>query len=94
MNLRVLGAVVCALIFNQSLRAFSTGPPANRNGVGGVFCTACHRTFDLNSGQGSVRILGLPAAWLPGESYTLPAKLERTSGFNLVELRYYSSPRT
>jgi len=70
-NLRVLGAVVCALIFNQSLRAFSTGPPANRNGVGGVFCTACHRTFDLNSGQGSVRILGLPAAWLPGESYTL-----------------------
>lgn len=30
----------------------------------------------------------------PGESYTLPAKSERTSGFNLVELRYYSSPRT
>jgi len=30
----------------------------------------------------------------PGESYTLPAKAERTSGFNLVELRYYSSPRT
>ena len=30
----------------------------------------------------------------PGESYTLPAKPERTSGFNLVELRYYSKPRT
>jgi hypothetical protein len=27
----------------------------------------------------------------PGESYTLPAKPTRTSGFNLVELRYYSS---
>jgi hypothetical protein len=27
----------------------------------------------------------------PGESYTLPAKEERTSGFNLVELRYYSA---
>ena len=71
MNSRILGAVVCALIFNQSLRAFSTGPPANRNGVSGVFCTACHRTFDLNSGQGSVRIMGLPLAWSPGESYAL-----------------------
>ncbi|HET6739666.1 MAG TPA: hypothetical protein VFH76_12055 [Kribbella sp.] len=30
----------------------------------------------------------------PGESYTLPAKPQRTSGFNLVELRYYSKPRT
>jgi hypothetical protein len=30
----------------------------------------------------------------PGESYTLPAKPEPTSGFNLVELRYYSRPRT
>ncbi|HEY9333655.1 MAG TPA: hypothetical protein VIQ79_04535 [Kribbella sp.] len=30
----------------------------------------------------------------PGESYTLPAKPERTPGFNLVELRYYSKPRT
>jgi hypothetical protein len=30
----------------------------------------------------------------PGESYTLPAKAERTSGFNLVELLYYSKPRT
>ena len=71
MNPRILGAVVCALIFNQSLRAFSAGPPANRNGVSGVFCTACHRTFELNSGQGSVRILGLPLAWSPGEIYAL-----------------------
>ncbi|WP_427887875.1 hypothetical protein ACQHIV_32925 [Kribbella sp. GL6] len=30
----------------------------------------------------------------PGQSYTLPAKPERTSGFNLVELLYYSKPRT
>jgi hypothetical protein len=26
----------------------------------------------------------------PGESYTLPAKPTRTSGYNLVELRYFS----
>jgi len=32
---------------------------------------ACHRTNELNSGDGSVRVLGLPSAWLPGETYTL-----------------------
>ena len=71
MNSRILGAVVCALIFNQSLRAFSTGPPANRNGVTGVYCTACHRTNELNTGDGSVWVLGLPAAWVPGQTYPL-----------------------
>jgi hypothetical protein len=30
----------------------------------------------------------------PGETYTLPAKPDRTSGSNLVELLYYSKPRT
>jgi hypothetical protein len=36
-----------------------------------VYCTACHRTNDLNSGEGSVRIEGLPANWSPGRTYTL-----------------------
>src|SRR6267142_619799 len=71
MSIRALWAVVCLLIFSQVLQAFSSGPPANRNGVGGVFCTACHRSFDLNSGQGSVWLLGLPSAWVPGETYAL-----------------------
>ena len=30
----------------------------------------------------------------PGETYTLSAKPNRTAGFNLVELLYYSKPRT
>ena len=30
----------------------------------------------------------------PGETCTLPAKPDRTPGFNLVELLYYSKPRT
>jgi hypothetical protein len=30
----------------------------------------------------------------PGETYTLPAKPDSTPGFNLVELLYYSKPRT
>jgi hypothetical protein len=59
------------LIFCKSVGAFSTGPPANRTGVGGVYCTVCHRTNELNSGDGSVRISGLPSAWRPGETYRL-----------------------
>ncbi|MGY4767363.1 hypothetical protein ACXC9Q_10655 [Kribbella sp. CWNU-51] len=30
----------------------------------------------------------------PGEAFTLPAKANRTAGFSLVELLYYSKPRT
>src|SRR5690349_19922243 len=72
MNLiRAVWVVVCVFVFGLSGGAFSSGPPPNRNGVGGVFCTACHRTNELNSGEGSVRILGLPSAWLPGETFTL-----------------------
>src|SRR6267143_942373 len=78
MSIRALWAVVCLLIFSQVLQAFSSGPPANRNGVGGVFCTACHRTYELNSGSGSVWILGLPSGWLPGETYALQV-IEHTS---------------
>lgn len=63
--------VGCILIFSRSLAAYAGGPPANRNGLTGQFCTACHRTNPLNSGEGSVRIVGLPSAWAPGESYTL-----------------------
>jgi len=71
MSIRAVLAVVCLFSFSQTLSAFSSGPPANRNGVGGVYCVACHRTNELNSGDGSVRVLGLPSAWLPGETYTL-----------------------
>src|SRR5436309_3455896 len=61
----------CILIFSRSLAAYAEGSPANRNGLTGQFCAACHRTNPLNSGEGSVRIVGLPSAWAPGESYTL-----------------------
>ena len=70
-SMRGVCVVVCLLVFSESLGAFSTGPPPNRNGLSGVFCVACHTTNALNSGPGSVTILGLPSAWLPGEAYTL-----------------------
>src|SRR5215471_14911840 len=63
--------VLFVIGFSLTLGAFSSGPPPNRNGVSGVYCTACHTTNPLNSGEGSVRIVGLPSAWLPGETYDL-----------------------
>src|SRR5215472_12787077 len=68
---RVVCLLGSLLIFSQNLGAFSTGPPANRDGLSGIYCTACHITNPLNSGDGSVRIVGLPSAWLPGETYSL-----------------------
>jgi hypothetical protein len=68
---KVACVAVCVIGFSLTLGAFSSGPPPNRNGVSGVYCTACHITNPLNSGEGSVRIVGLPSAWLPGETYNL-----------------------
>ncbi len=68
---RAVCVVVCVVAFSLSLGAFSSGPPPNRNGLSGVYCTACHRTNELNSGDGSVRIAGLPSGWVPGETYAL-----------------------
>jgi hypothetical protein len=70
-SLRGVCLVGCLLIFNQNLGAFSRGPLPDRNGFSGVYCTQCHTTNALNSGPGSVRIVGLPSAWLPNETYRL-----------------------
>ena len=42
-----------------------TGAPIEGN------CTACHSTFPVNSGTGSVAIAGLPANYLPGQQIPL-----------------------
>jgi len=44
------------------------------NGVTpGITCnqSGCHNSFALNSGTGSVNIGGLPATWVPGQTYPL-----------------------
>jgi hypothetical protein len=63
--------VLCSLMLGENVWANAAGPPPNRNGVSGVYCTLCHRTYPLNSGEGSVRVIGLPQAWTPGEVYTV-----------------------
>jgi uncharacterized protein (TIGR03437 family) len=52
--------------------AFSTGPPIRRTGAaidGGLNCTACHRTFPVNSPGGSIRIEA--ATYNPGVTQTI-----------------------
>src|SRR5436309_5673790 len=58
-------------ILSDALLARSAGPPPNVNGLTGTYCTQCHRTNGLNTGNGSVRLEGLPPAWLPDQVYTL-----------------------
>src|SRR5262245_37360661 len=68
---RAVCVAMCMLACVLTVGAFSSGPPANRNGVSGQYCTACHRTNQLNSGEGNVRIDGLPPGWSPGRTYAL-----------------------
>src|SRR5512132_1133127 len=71
--------VVAALAAGAGLSwALSNQPPLARTGafaVGGKpaegDCTSCHASFPLNSGPGSVEILGVPAEYNPGQTYPM-----------------------
>ena len=71
--------------------AYSTGPDTGVNGVFGASnncTTGCHNSFAVNSGTGGVSITGLPASWVPGQTYPLtvtvtPATGSRAFGFQL-----------
>ena len=70
------------------LLALSAGPPPNRSGVTGTVCTACHVGNPLNSPGGTVRIIGLPPQWIPGQTYFLQVVVTRAGarrhGFQLT----------
>jgi len=48
--------------------AYSSGPPPDAAGNPPTYfdCTFCHSTYPLNSGSGTLSLLGLPAGYLPG----------------------------
>src|SRR5262245_11304185 len=77
MKKRILLATCVFLGAVQAAYSFSAGPPADRNGLNGQFCTACHRTNELNSPGGSVSVTGLPTAWIPGNVYELKVLIVR-----------------
>ncbi|MEZ4649230.1 MAG: choice-of-anchor V domain-containing protein [Candidatus Eisenbacteria bacterium] len=88
-----LGAAALSLLAIPTLAsAYSSGPP---DGVSGnppfnANCTECHFSFDVNSGDGSLELLGLPAEYVPGQVYPLTVQLSDPGqvrwGFELTVL--------
>ncbi len=60
------------------LHAFSSGPPNGYAGdpPGMNNCTACHSSFPVNSGDGTLSLVGLPDTYQPESTYTLQVVLE------------------
>ena len=82
-------AVVC-LAAVATAYGYASGPPAARTGAPGEqTCTQCHNGT-LNSGAGSVAILGVPDVYTPGETYTLTVRVShpdrRRWGFQITAL--------
>ncbi len=72
--------VLTAFYWNGSdnVKAFSTGPPIGYTGAPAESsCSDCHSEFPLNSGPGSVEILGLPHDYKPGQQYTVSVKVSQ-----------------
>ena len=75
---RLAVAVACvSWVFAATAGAFPEGPP---DGVAGnppllFTCTLCHDSYPVNSGNGSLELLGLPFEYLPGTQYDLTVQL-------------------
>lgn len=56
----------------SGVSASASGPsPSYTNAPGEGNCTACHNSFQVNSGAGSVTISGIPANYLPNQQVTV-----------------------
>ncbi len=76
-------AIYCS--YGIAVGAFSAGPPASRTGAPalGTFpaettCSACHASFALNSGPGTVTISALPATYSPGQEVPVTVTISQT----------------
>lgn len=83
----MFGALFASPVF---LIAFSTGPPPLRTGAaadGGINCTACHRSFDVNSDPRG-RVVITAFNYTPGVKQTVRVRVEhpeaRRWGFELT----------
>lgn len=73
---------VCFGLWGKRVLAFSSGPPPGYTDAPGESnCTACHTSFPLNSGKGSVTINGLPIGYTPGQEVTLSVTTNQPDGF-------------
>lgn len=77
--------------------AFSSGPPDARTGAPGeLTCTACHLSFPLNSGSGTLMLLDPPDSYVPEQTYRLAVQLSDPEamrwGFELTVLDAADAP--
>lgn len=75
----------------QRATAASSGPsPSHTNAPGEDNCTACHTSFPVNTGGGSVQIVGLPQNYLPGQQIAVTVTTSLTGavvyGFQLTAI--------
>ena len=74
---------IALLSSDQKAIASSSGPsPSHTNAPGEDNCTTCHVDFPVNSGSGSVKISGVPKAFLPGQRITIKVTTSQKDGVN------------
>ena len=71
--------------------ASANGPtPSHTGGPGEANCTACHTDFPVNSGTGSVTLSGIPANYLPNQTFSITATTAQADaviyGFQLTAI--------
>jgi hypothetical protein len=69
--------------------ASASGPtPSHTNAPGEANCTACHSDFPVDSGTGNITITGIPANYLPNQTFSITAKTSQADaviyGFQLT----------
>jgi hypothetical protein len=70
------------VISDRRVKASSFGPPPGHTDAPGESnCTACHTSFELNSGPGNVMIAGLPANYSPNQEVMLSVTTFHPDGF-------------
>ena len=69
-------------LLDTRVQAFSGGPPAaHTNAPGEGNCTACHNSFELNSGPGNISISGLPSSYSTNQEVIVSVTTFHPDGF-------------
>ena len=92
--LAVIVALAASLAFEPTVErtaASAYGPSASFTGAPSeANCTACHGSFPVNSGTGSVTISGIPANYLPGQVIPVTVRVAQADatiyGFQLTAI--------
>ncbi len=78
------------LVSNEKVSASASGPsPSHTGAPNEASCTACHADFPANSGDGELKILGLPKNYLPNQAIPLTVKLDANAtkyGFQITAI--------